>query len=94
MLELKVTLHEIDGCYFLAVAPRSAQIGREDGGLGVRRPAPAALGLALTVQETRLTSLGLSLPPFFIQKVKYMLAGPESLSFLKSSVGHRLYLSF
>lgn len=66
MLELKVNLLEIHGCYFLAVAPRSAQMGWKDGGLGVRRPAPAALGLALIVQEMRLISLGLSLPPFFI----------------------------
>ena len=90
----EVNFHEIHGYYFLVVAPRSAQIRWKDGGLGVRRSAPAALGLALIVQEMRLKPPGLSLPPFFIWKVKYMLAGPESLSFLKPNVGHRLYLSF
>ena len=92
LLGLNVNFHEIHGYYFLAVAPRSAQIRWKDDGLGVRRPAPAVLGLALIVQEMRLRSPDLSLPPFFIWKVKYMLAGPESLSFLKPNVGHRLYL--
>lgn len=80
--------------FFKSCPGEGSRWNGKSSGLRVRRPVSPAPRLALAVPKAWPRSLGLSLPPCFICKMKMAACWPpKSLSILKSSVGRGLHSS-